>query len=146
MAGSLNSVQLIGNLGRDPETRSLQNGNKVCNFSVACSERWKGKDGEMQEKTEWVPIVVWGPLADVAEKYLRKGSKVYVRGKFTTRKWEKDGVDRYSTEVVLQGFGAELILLSDKAAGAGGGGGTTSDTGKGTPSQAERDLDDDIPF
>jgi single-strand DNA-binding protein len=114
---SLNSVQLIGNVGKDPEIRSTQSGSKVANLRIATTEKWKDKSGERQERTEWHTLVVWGQLADIVEKYVTKGSKVYVRGKLTTREWEKDGAKRYSTEVVLQGFGAELILLDSKNGG-----------------------------
>lgn len=111
---SLNKVQLIGNLGKDPELRTTS-GDDVCNFSIATSERWKDRDGEQQEKTEWHNIVVWGKLAEVCDRYLSKGSKVYVSGKLQTRKWtDKDGNDRYTTEVVLSGFGAEMIMLDGK--------------------------------
>ena len=115
MAGSLNRVQLIGNLGRDPEVRTFNNGNKVCNFSVACSESWKDRNtGERREKTEWVNVAIFSEgLVRVCEQYLRKGSKVYVEGKFQTRKWQdQSGQDRYSTEVVIQGFGGQILMLS----------------------------------
>lgn len=118
MAGSLNKVMLIGNLGRDPESRSFQNGGKVVNLNLACSESWRDKSsGERKERTEWVTVAIFNDgLGTVAEKYLRKGSKVYVSGKLQTRKWQdQSGNDRYSTEVVLNGFGDELILLDGKA-------------------------------
>ena len=113
MAGSVNKVILIGNLGKDPEVRTLQDGKKVANLSIATSESWKDKaTGEKKERTEWNRVVVWGPLADVAEKYLHKGSKVYVCGSLQTRKWtDQAGVEKYSTEIVLQGFNAELTML-----------------------------------
>lgn len=113
MSGSVNKVILVGNLGRDPEIRTMQNGNKVANLRLATSESWKDKStGERKEKTEWHRVVIFGKLADVAEKYLNKGSKVYINGSLQTRKWtDSDGVERYSTEVVLQGFGGELIML-----------------------------------
>jgi len=113
---SLNQCSFIGNLGADPETRSFQNGNKVTNLRLAVSEKWKDRDsGERKEKTEWVSVAVFGPLADIAENYLRKGSKVYVSGKFTTRKWQdKSGQDRYSTEIVLQGPQAVLQMLDSR--------------------------------
>lgn len=111
---SLNQCSFIGNLGADPEVRSLGNGGKVCNLRLAVSETWKDKQsGERKEKTEWVSVVIFGDgLAGIAERYLRKGSKVFVQGKLATRKWQdKDGADRYSTEVVLQGPGAVLTML-----------------------------------
>lgn len=119
MSGSVNKVILIGNCGKDPEIRTMQNGNKVANLSLATSESWKDKaSGERKEKTEWHRIVVFGALAEIVERYVRKGSKVYVSGSLATRKWtDKDGVEKYSTEVVLQGFGAELVLLDGKPTG-----------------------------
>lgn len=116
MSGSVNKVILIGNCGKDPEIRSMQNGGKVANLSLATSETWKDKgSGERKEKTEWHRVVVFGPLAEIVEKYVKKGSKVYVSGQLSTRKWtDKDGAEKYSTEVVLQGFGAELTLLDGK--------------------------------
>jgi single-strand DNA-binding protein len=115
MAGSVNRVTLVGNLARDPETRSLQNGSKVCNMTVATSESWRDKaSGERKEKAEFHRIVIFGNLAEIAEKYLRKGSKVYVCGSLQTRSWEKDGAKQYTTEVVLQNFGGELVLLDGK--------------------------------
>lgn len=113
MAGSVNKVILVGNLGKDPECRTMQNGGKVANLSLATSENWKDKaTGEKKEKTEWHRVVAFGPLADIAEKYLKKGSKIYVSGQLQTRKWaDKDGADKYSTEVVLQGHGGELTML-----------------------------------
>jgi single-strand DNA-binding protein len=113
MAGSVNKVILIGNLGKDPECRTMQNGNKVANLSLATSESWKDKGtGERKEKTEWHRVVVFGNLAEIAEKYLSKGSKVYVCGSLQTRKWsDSNGVEKYATEVVLQGFNSELTLL-----------------------------------
>src|SRR3954466_12114400 len=124
MAGSVNKVILIGNLGRDPEVRTMQNGGKVANLSLATSENWKDKTtGERKEKTEWHRVVIFGQLADIAERFLKKGSKVYVCGQLQTRKWtDKDGAEKYSTEVVLQGFGGELTMLDGKGGGGGGGG------------------------
>lgn len=112
MAGSVNKVIIVGNLGADPEVRSFQNGGKVCNLRIATSETWK-KDGEKKERTEWHTVAIFSEgLAGVAERFLRKGSKVYLEGKLTTRKWQdKDGNDRYTTEVVLQGPGAVLTML-----------------------------------
>lgn len=121
----MNMVMLIGNVGRDPESRSFQNGGKVVNLRVATSETWKDRNsGERKEKTEWHSVAIFNEgLANVAERYVRKGSKVSIVGKLATRKWQdKDGQDRYSTEVVLQGFDAKLILLN-KVDGDGGGGG-----------------------
>ena len=123
---SINKVILVGNLGTDPEVKALPNGGKVVNLSIATSDQWKDKNsGEKKERTEWHRIVIFSQgdndgLAGIAEKYLRKGSKVYVEGKLQTRKWQaQDGTDRYSTEVVLQGFGAQLLLLDGKGEGGG---------------------------
>lgn len=118
----LNQVNLIGNLGADPEIRSLNNGDKVANLRLAVSERWKDRaTGERKEKTEWVSVVVFGNLVGVIENYVKKGSKLYVSGKLQTRKWtHSDGTDRYSTEVVLQGFDAKLVMLDGKSGGDGG--------------------------
>ena len=128
MAGSVNKVILVGNLGRDPESRSFQNGGKVVNLRVATSEQWKDRNtGERRDKTEWHSVAIFNEnLANVAERYLRKGSKVYLEGQLQTRKWtDNAGVEKYSTEVVLQGFNAVMVLL-DRPDGAGGGGGGTS--------------------
>lgn len=121
MAGSVNKVILIGNCGKDPEIRTMQDGKKVANLSIATSDSWKDKaTGEKKEKTEWHRIVIFGGLADIVEKYVKKGSKIYVSGSLQTRKWtDKDGVEKYSTEVVLQNFGGELTLLDGKQAGDG---------------------------
>ncbi len=151
MAGSVNKVILIGNLGRDPEVRSMQNGGKVCNMSVATSERWRDKNsGEMQEKTEWHRVVIFDEkLVEVAEKYLQKGRKVYLEGQLQTRKWtDQSGQDKYSTEVVLQRFRSQLVLLDSRAEGGGdyGGGGASRDQGESMPAPAGGDLDDEIPF
>ena len=151
MAGSVNKVILVGNLGRDPEVRQLQDGNPVVNLSLATSENWRDKNsGERREKTEWHRVVIFNErLAEVAQKYLHKGSKIYIEGQLQTRKWtDQDGRDRYSTEVVLQRFRGELTMLDSRgsggegyeqpgepapAASAGGGGGGA-------------DIDDEIPF
>jgi single-strand DNA-binding protein len=127
MAGSVNKVILVGNLGRDPESRSFQNGGKVVNLRIATSESWKDRNsGERKEKTEWHSVAIFSEgLANVAERYLRKGSKVYLEGQLQTRKWQdQSGNDRYSTEIVLQGFDAKLVMLDGpggQGAGAGGG-------------------------
>ncbi|MEB8386276.1 single-stranded DNA-binding protein [Rhodobacteraceae bacterium KMM 6894] len=126
MAGSVNKVILIGNLGRDPEVRTFQNGGKVCNLRIATSETWKDKTtGERKERTEWHSVAIFNDgLVRIAEQYLRKGSKVYIEGQLQTRKWQdQSGQDRYSTEVVLQGFGGTLTMLDGPGGGGGGGGG-----------------------
>src|ERR1700742_3207898 len=120
MAGSVNKVIIIGNLGKDPEVRSFQNGGRVCNFSVATSESWKDKSsGERKEKTEWHKVEIFNDrLVDVAEKYLKKGSKVYIEGQLETRKWtDKEGQERYTTSVVLKNFRGELTMLDGKNSG-----------------------------
>lgn len=132
MAGSVNKVILIGNLGRDPEVRNFQNGGKVCNLRIATSETWKDRNtGERRERTEWHSVAIFQEgLVRIAEQYLRKGSKVYIEGQLQTRKWQdQSGQDRYSTEVVLQGFGGTLTMLDGRdgggsGGGAGGGGGS----------------------
>ena len=171
MAGSLNKVMLIGNLGKDPEVRTFANGGKVCNFSIATSESWKDRNtGERQEKTEWHNVAIFNEgLAGVAERYLKKGSKVYVEGQLQTRKWtDQNGQDRYTTEVVLRGPNAVMTMLDGAPGGGGGigGGGRSSgssggygggasggssggwDQGGGSSggSGGYDDLDDDIPF
>lgn len=160
MAGSVNKVIVVGNLGADPETRSFQNGGKVCNFRIATSESWKDRTtGERKERTEWHSIAVLSEgLAGVAERYLRKGSKVYVEGKLQTRKWQdQSGNDRYSTEVVLNGPGAVLTML-DSGPGGGRDDGTTHRNQDGFGGNRSGgaggfggggwggDLDDDVPF
>ena len=125
MAGSLNKVMLIGNLGADPEIRSFQNGGKVANLRIATSEQWKDKaTGERKEKTEWHTVAIFSEgLVSVVERYLKKGSKVFVEGKLQTRKWQdQNGQDRYSTEIVIQGLGGTLTMLDGPGGGAGGGG------------------------
>jgi single-strand DNA-binding protein len=161
MAGSVNKVILIGNLGRDPEVRSFQNGGKVCNLRIATSETWKDRNtGERRERTEWHTVAVFSEgLVRVCEQYLRKGSKVYLEGKLQTRKWQdQSGQDRYSTEVVLQGFDATLVMLDGRNDSGGGyGGGDQGGYGGGydqgysggsqqSSSAPSRDLDDEIPF
>jgi single-strand DNA-binding protein len=112
MAYSLNKVQLLGNLGKDPEVRSMSNGSKVTNFSIATTEKFTGKDGQAQEKTEWHNIVIFGKKAEIAEKYLKKGNKVYIEGKMTLNKWtDKDGSEKSVTVIELNDFRGELILL-----------------------------------
>ncbi|ASK90064.1 single-stranded DNA-binding protein [Sphingorhabdus sp. SMR4y] len=171
MAGGINKVIIVGNLGKDPEVRTFANGGKVCNFSVATSESWKDKQtGERKEKTEWHNISIYNEgLAGVAERYLRKGSKVYLEGKLQTRKWQdQSGNDRYSTDVVLQGFDAKMEMLDSRQGGGGQGGGSNDGWGGGAPSGGgsgggwgqtgggsgggqgggafDSDLDDDVPF
>ncbi|MEE9347185.1 MAG: single-stranded DNA-binding protein, partial [Robiginitomaculum sp.] len=126
MAGSVNKVILIGNVGKDPEVRSFNNGGKVCNFTLATSESWKDKQtGERREKTDWHNIAVFNEgLVGIIERYVKKGSKVYVEGALKTRKWQdRDGKDRWTTEVVLQGFNGSLTLLDSRNQGGGSGGG-----------------------
>jgi single-strand DNA-binding protein len=126
MAGSVNKVIIVGNLGRDPESRAFQNGGKVVNLRIATSEQWKDRNtGERKEKTEWHSVAIFNEgLANVAEKYLRKGSKVYIEGALQTRKWtDQAGVEKYSTEIVLQGFNSVLTMLDGAPGGGGGSGG-----------------------
>ncbi|WP_184474960.1 single-stranded DNA-binding protein [Rhizorhapis suberifaciens] len=174
MAGSVNKVILVGNLGADPEVRSFQNGGKVCNIRIATSENWKDRNsGERKERTEWHSVAIFSEgLANVAERFLRKGSKVYVEGQLRTRKWQdQQGQDRYTTEVVLQGFDAKLVLLDAREGGGSsggfGGGGRSDDSwgssggyddggfsgggsrGGGSRSSGpsfDNDLDDEVPF
>jgi len=166
MAGSVNKVTLIGNLGKDPEVRSMNSGDKVVNLSIATSESWRDKaTGERKEKTEWHRVVIFNEqLAKVAEQYLKKGSTVYIEGQLQTRKWnDKDGAEKYSTEIVLQKFRGELTMLGGRGDGAaasggsygggeramsggGGGGGAARSGGGGGRSDFSADLDDEIPF
>jgi len=163
MSGSVNKVILVGNLGADPEVRSLPSGGKLVNLSVATSERWRDRNsGEQRERTEWHRVVIFSEgLVRVAEQYLRKGSKVYIEGQLQTRKWQdQSGQDRYSTEVVLQGFNSNLTMLDGRGEGGGGGdygGGSSSGGGFSGPRQTENRRpsavpafepggDDDIPF
>jgi single-strand DNA-binding protein len=159
MAGSVNKVILVGNLGRDPEVRSTQDGRKIVNLNLATSENWKDKNtGERREKTEWHRVVIFNDrLGEVAERYLKKGSKVYIEGALQTRKWtDQSGQEKYTTEVVLQQFRGELTMLEGRS---GGGGGASEEPGmdEGYSSGASRpmervggmrggDLDDEIPF
>jgi single-strand DNA-binding protein len=137
MAGSLNKVMIIGNLGRDPEVRSFQNGGKVCNLRIATSETWKDKNtGERREKTEWHSVAIFQEgLVRVAEQYLKKGSTVYIEGKLQTRKWQdQSGADKYSTEIVLQGYDGVMTMIggrNDGGSGGGGGGYSGGDQGGG---------------
>lgn len=135
MAGSVNKVIIVGNLGRDPESRTFQNGGKVVNLRIATSETWKDRNtGERKERTEWHSVAIFNEgLANVAERYLRKGSKVYIEGQLQTRKWQdQNGQDRYSTEIVLQGFNSVLTMLDGAPGGGGGaGGGARDDWGGG---------------
>jgi single-strand DNA-binding protein len=170
VAGSVNKVILIGNLGKDPEARSMNNGGEVVSFSIATSESWNDKQsGEKRDKTEWHNIVIFNEnLGRVAKQYLRKGSSVYVEGQLQTRKWtDQSGADKYTTEVVLQRFRGELTLLGSRDGGGQGGGGGqsgggsnwggddrgggnqfggSSGGGKAAPSAFDSDLDDDVPF
>jgi single-strand DNA-binding protein len=147
MAGSVNKVILVGNLGKDPEVRRMTSGDPVVNLSIATSETWRDKaSGEKKEKTEWHRVVIFNKnLADVAEKYLKKGAKVYVEGQLQTRKWtDKDGAEKYSTEVVLQNFRGELTMLDGRSGGGEGGGGRGAGE---APASFQRDeMDDEIPF
>jgi single-strand DNA-binding protein len=170
MAGSVNKVIIVGNLGRDPEVRTFQNGGKVCNLRIATSENWKDRNtGERKERTEWHSVAIFSePLARIAEQYLKKGSKVYIEGQLETRKWQdQSGQDRYTTEVVLRPYRGELTLLDGREGGGGGGGGGYADDrggydddrgGYGGPSGGSTgggsgggrapagDIDDEIPF
>ena len=162
MAGSVNKVILVGNLGKDPEIRRTQDGRPIANLSVATSEQWRDKaTGERKEKTEWHRVVIFSEgLAKVAEQYLKKGAKVYFEGQLQTRKWtDQAGVEKYSTEVVLQGFNSNLTMLDGRSGGAGGGGGFSDEPSNDFASPAPRravaaaggggrngDMDDDIPF
>jgi len=167
MAG-VNKVILVGNLGADPEARSLNNGGEVVNMRIATSESWKDKDGNRQERTEWHNVVIFNEnLGRVAKNYLRKGSKVYIEGQIQTRKWQdQSGADRYTTEIVLQRFRGELVLLDARGEGGGGsfggdeygsssgggfggsafGGGGSKPQSRPQPAAFDSDLDDDVPF
>jgi len=150
MAGSVNKVILVGNLGRDPETRRMPSGDAMVTFSIATSESWRDKgSGERKERTEWHRVVIFNKnLAEVAEKYLRKGSKVYLEGQLQTRKFtDKDGQERSATEVVLQNFRGELQMLDPRGEGGGGGGGRMAGGGAEMPQSFDRsEMDDEIPF
>ncbi|MDF1747609.1 MAG: single-stranded DNA-binding protein [Alphaproteobacteria bacterium] len=163
MSGSLNKVILVGNLGQDPDVRSMQNGDKVANLSIATSESWKDQSGQRQERTEWHRVVIFGRVAEIAERYLKKGSKVLIEGQLQTRKWEKDGKTNYTTEVVVRGFNGNMTMLDTREGGGGGGysgggsrggsdggyddrGGPSSSSGGGSGRDYSADLDDEIPF
>jgi single-strand DNA-binding protein len=161
MAGSVNKVILVGNLGRDPEIRNTQDGMKIVNLSLATSESWRDRSsGERRERTEWHRVVIFNEnLAKIAEQYLRKGSTIYIEGQLQTRKWtDQQGQEKYSTEVVLQRYRGELTMLGgrgdsggggggDYGGGGGGGGGQDGGGGGGSaPSGGPDDLDDEIPF
>ncbi|MEM6649913.1 MAG: single-stranded DNA-binding protein [Pseudomonadota bacterium] len=159
MAGSVNKVILVGNLGQDPEVRSFNNGGQVCSFSIATGESWKDKaTGERKERTEWHRVSIFSePLVRVAQNYLKKGSKVYIEGQLETRKWQdKDGNDRYTTEVVLRPYRSELTMLDSRNSGGdsmGGGygqqisgGNSGGQMSEGPPGGQNFDLDDEIPF
>jgi single-strand DNA-binding protein len=165
MAGSVNKVILIGNLGADPEIKRTQDGRPIANLRIATSETWRDKNsGERKEKTEWHRVVIFNEgLCKVAEQYLKKGAKVYIEGQLQTRKWtDQSGVEKYSTEVVLQNFNSTLTMLDGRSAGGGGGNfgsddSSSGDFGAGSPSVAaprravaagarRSDMDDDIPF
>jgi single-strand DNA-binding protein len=162
MAGSVNKVILVGNLGRDPEVKSLQDGRSMVNMSVATSDTWRDRQsGERKERTEWHRVVIFNEkLAEVAQKFVRKGSKIYVEGQLSTRKWtDQSGQERYTTEVVIPRFGGALTMLDGRSGGEGGGGGPAGgmddETGGGAPASGggrpaarggKAELDDDIPF
>jgi single-strand DNA-binding protein len=166
MAGSVNKVILVGNLGRDPEVKSMQDGRSMVNMSVATSDTWRDRQsGERKERTEWHRVVIFNEkLAEVAQKYVRKGSKIYVEGQLSTRKWtDQSGQERYTTEVVIPRFGGALTMLDGRSggggeagAGAGAGAGMDDDMGGGPPAGGgggrpaarggKAELDDDIPF
>lgn len=159
MAGSLNKVMIIGNLGADPEVRTFGNGGKVCNLRIATSESWRDKNtGERREKTEWHTVAIFSEgLVRVCEQYLKKGAKVYIEGALQTRKWQdQSGNDRYSTEIVLQGFNGTLTMLDGRSGGGGGGGDygqgggydnqSSGGGGGNAPASSNANMDDEIPF
>ena len=152
MAGDLNRATLIGRLGADPEVRSLQNGGRIVSLRLATSEQWRDKSsGERRERTQWHSVVIWNEkLGEIAEQYLRKGSKCLVEGAIETREWEKDGAKRYTTEIVLRSFDAKILLLGSKGDGESGGGNRSS-SGSGSAKASagtsrRQDFDDEIPF
>ena len=153
MAGSLNKVTLIGNLGNDPEVRSMQNGGEVCNLSIATSESWKDKNtGERKEQTEWHRVVVFSPgLVNVCKNYLKKGSKVYLEGALKTRSWEQDGQKKYTTEVVLNNFDSKMVMLDGRGGQGAAPGGFNDTQADYAPQPANNsapidELEDEIPF
>ena len=151
MAGSVNKVILVGNLGRDPEIRSTQDGTRVANLSLATSESWKDKtSGERRERTEWHRVVIFNDrLVDVVERFLKKGSKIYIEGQLQTRKWtDQSGQERYTTEIVLQRYRGELTMLDSRAGGdtSGAGAGSSGGPPDAGPGRTPADFDDDIPF
>ena len=152
MAGSVNKVIILGNLGRDPEVRTFQNGGKVCNLRIATSETWKDKStGERKERTEWHSVAIMSdPIVRIAEQYLRKGSKVYIEGQLETRKWQdQSGQDRYTTEIVLRPYSGELTLLDGRQDDSGSkydAGDSGGYSPQGNDGGYSRDMDDEIPF
>lgn len=139
----INKATLLGNVGNDPDIRTMQSGDKVANFTLATSERWKDKNtGEQKEATEWHRVTVWGNLAGIVEQYVRKGSKLYLEGQIKTRSWEQDGQKKYTTEIVLQGFGGVLKLLDSK----GDAKPTQHEQAKQNGYQPQPEPEDDIPF
>lgn len=173
MSGSLNKVILIGNLGNDPDVRSLQSGDKVCNLSMATSERWRDRDGNQQERTEWHRVVIFGRTAEIAERFLKRGSKILIEGQLQTRKWQdQSGQDRYTTEVVVRPYSGQMTMLDGRDGGGSGGGyagggasggpsgsgyddrgdpsgsafGSGQGSGQGSGRDYSADLDDEIPF
>ena len=150
MSGSVNKAIILGRLGRDPEISKMNSGDSVANLSIATSETWKDKKtGEKREKSEWHRVVIWGPLAEIAERYLSKGSQVYLEGQIETRKWQdQSGQEKYSTEIVLRGPRAVMNLLGGQQGGGSSGGGGYSEPNPDAPREDFRnaDMDDEIPF
>ena len=157
MAGGVNKVILVGNLGRDPEVRRMTSGDAVANFTLATSKTWNDRQtGERQERTEWHRVVIFGRTAEVAERYLRKGSKVYIEGELQTRKWQdQSGQERYTTEVAVRGFGGTMVMLDSRGGGASGFDGgdrqqsswsEVQDSGPAGAGGPSSDFDDGIPF
>lgn len=163
---SINEATIYGNVGKDPEIRTMNSGDRVANLSIATSEKWTDKQsGEKKEATEWHRVTIWGPLVDIVDRYVKKGSKLYIRGKLKTRKYtDSSGVEKYTTEIVLQGFDAKLVLMGDpqggggsdrqddrgggqqRSQGGGSQGGGTSRYGQSDSGAFDPDLDDEIPF
>ncbi|MBF0194065.1 MAG: single-stranded DNA-binding protein [Magnetococcales bacterium] len=164
MSRSLNKVQLIGNVGKDPEIRFTQDGRPIANLTIATSETWNDKSGQKQEKTEWHRVVAFGKLADIIQQYVKKGSKLYIEGQLQTRKWtDNQGQDKYTTEIIIQQFGGQMLMLDSRGQGGGGGGYQQQGQPSGGYSQPQQaaapqqpasspqpaaapDFDDDIPF